>query len=790
MNTRAGLSSLNELTVHAVAMETWRAFHSQDGPDGSRNALGQVLFPSNVATRSTSLSEAAGVVSPHLPYAANTLVDNGIAMWNKFPALREASTKWMALNSFADFGSIPTIPMSLDFNEAFVQFQKENHLPDVGADGDDFLTVSINDIESALFKPTRVVPPLFHISHLPETNADAPEFGSEAPDLISLAMEQAQIQADYRDTNPSGGANEHTLAEISHESRNHPSSLIPTRRVSKKSRLQDQGDSAPKKVKLIITTKQDEIEKMEQRALQAKARKKTKKKSSRPIRLAKGKTSLALDEDLVFDEGLADDASDQSETWETKRLRPRAPSTDHFDLLGTIEAPTEDGPVEKANPDQVRRRKPLKIRSLSDLEDEGSDADFVPDEEPDDPAEWDSASGDEDKEEEEDPDELEPIAMKSIAHESVEGLGDIESDSPHVNIEKFGSDPKGEPAVQFDDGELSGEFLEQYLVRAKDAKETDGVQNDGDEKTFGCPFCDYSGIKNNWLGHLKLRHKEQKLMYCALGQSCYMPFQSEEFLRRHAEAEHGEPIGNTCVTCGKSFKWPSSLRNHMQCHLKDGDEKKQQFVCPYCGKKFNTRTGYRSHEAIYHTKNLRHPCDWDGCNKKFYNASDLVIHKRTHTGELPFTCSFCGSGFVSKSRMMQHERQMHLGVEAADVECEICHHKMKRRNFGFHMKTHKGLTKAWCSVCGKEFPTQGAKRRHEKIHFQDKKHACKYCGKAFVQRTNMLSHERIHTGEKPYPCKWCDERFIQQTRRNQHQSTCRQKPHQLVLDQNMMIIPQ
>eukprot|EP00095_Tigriopus_kingsejongensis_P000686 maker-scaffold58_size443543-snap-gene-0.7 protein:Tk00686 transcript:maker-scaffold58_size443543-snap-gene-0.7-mRNA-1 annotation:"protein spec3" len=97
LGKRAGLSSLNELTVHAVAKETWRAFHSQDGPDGSRNALGQVLFPSNVATRSTR-SEAAGVVSPHLPFAAHTLVDNGIAMWNKFLALRETSTKRMASN--------------------------------------------------------------------------------------------------------------------------------------------------------------------------------------------------------------------------------------------------------------------------------------------------------------------------------------------------------------------------------------------------------------------------------------------------------------------------------------------------------------------------------------------------------------------------------------------------------------------------------------------------------------------------------------------------------------------
>eukprot|EP00095_Tigriopus_kingsejongensis_P004828 maker-scaffold1088_size63410-snap-gene-0.16 protein:Tk04828 transcript:maker-scaffold1088_size63410-snap-gene-0.16-mRNA-1 annotation:"hypothetical protein" len=104
--TRAGLSSLNELTVQAVAKEIWRAFHSQDGPDGSRNALGQVLFSSNVATRSTR-SEAAGVVSPHLPYAANTLVDNGIAMWNKFPALREASTKRMASNVAKRGGSHP-----------------------------------------------------------------------------------------------------------------------------------------------------------------------------------------------------------------------------------------------------------------------------------------------------------------------------------------------------------------------------------------------------------------------------------------------------------------------------------------------------------------------------------------------------------------------------------------------------------------------------------------------------------------------------------------------------------
>jgi hypothetical protein len=41
----AGLPSLNSLAIHALAMETWKAYHSSDGPHGSRNALGNVLFP-------------------------------------------------------------------------------------------------------------------------------------------------------------------------------------------------------------------------------------------------------------------------------------------------------------------------------------------------------------------------------------------------------------------------------------------------------------------------------------------------------------------------------------------------------------------------------------------------------------------------------------------------------------------------------------------------------------------------------------------------------------------------
>eukprot|EP00095_Tigriopus_kingsejongensis_P010320 maker-scaffold187_size272365-snap-gene-1.28 protein:Tk10320 transcript:maker-scaffold187_size272365-snap-gene-1.28-mRNA-1 annotation:"ubiquitin carboxyl-terminal hydrolase 38-like" len=44
-----GLSSMNELAVRAMAIETWKAFHSSDGTIGGRNPIGQIVFPSTTA---------------------------------------------------------------------------------------------------------------------------------------------------------------------------------------------------------------------------------------------------------------------------------------------------------------------------------------------------------------------------------------------------------------------------------------------------------------------------------------------------------------------------------------------------------------------------------------------------------------------------------------------------------------------------------------------------------------------------------------------------------------------
>jgi hypothetical protein len=95
---RAGLPSVNALAIYSLAMETWKAYHSSDGPNGSRNVLGNILFAPSVggAISRPSRSVTAGIVPRPLPQMANTFADHAIMLWNKHPALRQAGTRHAA----------------------------------------------------------------------------------------------------------------------------------------------------------------------------------------------------------------------------------------------------------------------------------------------------------------------------------------------------------------------------------------------------------------------------------------------------------------------------------------------------------------------------------------------------------------------------------------------------------------------------------------------------------------------------------------------------------------------
>jgi hypothetical protein len=97
---QAGLSSLNELAVRAVAMESWKANHSSDGKNGGRNPIGKFIFPatptnSSIDSSRTTRSKTAGIIH-NLLREANTFAVHAANVWNASLALREAPTRHAA----------------------------------------------------------------------------------------------------------------------------------------------------------------------------------------------------------------------------------------------------------------------------------------------------------------------------------------------------------------------------------------------------------------------------------------------------------------------------------------------------------------------------------------------------------------------------------------------------------------------------------------------------------------------------------------------------------------------
>ena len=89
---RAGMASLNAMGVRAVAMECWKAAHSSDGPNGTKNPLGALLFASGNDRRTRAGNDGSLPHTGPLRFPADTFVCHAAKIWNSSAALRRAPT--------------------------------------------------------------------------------------------------------------------------------------------------------------------------------------------------------------------------------------------------------------------------------------------------------------------------------------------------------------------------------------------------------------------------------------------------------------------------------------------------------------------------------------------------------------------------------------------------------------------------------------------------------------------------------------------------------------------------
>ncbi|XP_041377910.1 zinc finger and BTB domain-containing protein 41-like [Gigantopelta aegis] len=274
-----------------------------------------------------------------------------------------------------------------------------------------------------------------------------------------------------------------------------------------------------------------------------------------------------------------------------------------------------------------------------------------------------------------------------------------------------------------------------------------------------CEKCDKQCLSVTCLKAHQSRCQGYSTFTC-LFSGCEYTVRSRYAVFKHTVAVHSKEKLFECALCSFDTSLVNGFVNHIKTsHYISPVLKKGRTSCEICGTKFRGQRVLREHKRSIHgieVPELQAICEVCG---KVFKKNSLKSHMNNTHLDQAVPCEFdgCSSIFVTKMKMKQHYRHVHLGIKAVKCPFEGC-------SYGCHSKCRMDI-------------------HYNMVHLKVRSIPCTWpgCDKRFYRDTHLAVHLRIHSDEKPLSCELCEYRCRQRAALNWHMNK-QHKPE--VCDEN------